>query len=112
VTVDRGACDEGLRAPVGTNYGGEMKYSIAQQRQAVEHLLALFMQADSTITGAARQAVLTLAWLERRAELIKALDRLERERPDLVDLFKEFPGAEIADVRAMYPMFNNGSGHD
>jgi hypothetical protein len=87
-----------------------MKYSLAQQRQAVEHLLALFMQADSTITGAARQAVLTLAWLERRAELMRALDRLERERPDLVDLFRAFPGAEIADVRAMYPMFNNGSG--
>jgi hypothetical protein len=41
---------------------------------------------------------------------LRALDRLERERPDLVDLFREFPGAEIADVRAMYPSFNNGSG--
>ena len=87
-----------------------MKYSLAQQRQAVEHLLALFMEADSTITGAARQAVLTLAWLERRAELMRALDRLERERPDLVDLFREFPGAEIADVRDMY--FNGSGAHD
>ena len=86
-----------------------MKYSITQQRQALEHLIALNTY-NETVTLAATQGVLTLAWLERRAELMKALDRLERQRPDLVDLFREFPGAEIADVRAMYPMFNNGSG--
>jgi len=88
-----------------------MKYSIAQQRQAVEHLIALHHNDEpTTVISAAKQLVLTAAWLESRAELLRALDRLERERPDLVDLFREFPGAEIADVRAMYPMFNNGSG--
>jgi hypothetical protein len=30
---------------------------------------------------------------------MKALDRLERERPELVDLFEAFPGSQIADVR-------------
>jgi hypothetical protein len=88
-----------------------MKYSIAQQRQAVEHLIALTHEDVSTsVVQAAQQGALTLAWLERRAELMRALDRLERERPDLVDLFREFPGAEIADVRSMFPAYSNGSG--
>jgi chloramphenicol 3-O-phosphotransferase len=90
-----------------------MKYSLAQQRQAVEHLLALHNAAgrlDSTVIAAARQAVLTIAWLERHQELMRALDRLQRERPDLADLFREFPGAQIADVRPMFPDFNNGAG--
>jgi hypothetical protein len=88
-----------------------LKYSIAQQRQAIEHLIAL--QKDDTpmsVASMAKQGALTLAWLERRQELMRALDRLERERPDLVDLFREFPGTEIADVRPMFPAFNNGSG--
>ena len=89
------------------------QYSIAFQRQVVEHQAALAEKGPNFGSGQAeslRQTALILAWLERRQELMKALDRLERERPDLVDLFREFPGAEIADVRAMYPMFNNGSG--
>jgi hypothetical protein len=40
-----------------------------------------------------------LAWLERRSELMKALDRLERDRPELVELLNAFPGSEIVDVR-------------
>ena len=80
-----------------------MKYSIAQSRQAVEHLIAMaesnkWLYPGSILDGA-KQAALTLSWLERRAELMKALDRLERERPDLVDLFEAFPGSQIADVR-------------
>jgi hypothetical protein len=81
------------------------------QRGAVEHMIAAAESAGiTTALEPARQAVLTLAWLERRRELMKALDRLERERPDLVDLFREFPGAQIADVRPMFPDFSNGSG--
>jgi hypothetical protein len=88
-----------------------MKYSIAQQRQAVEHLIALHRDdTPMTVVAAAKQLVLFAAWLERRAELLRALDRLERERPDLVDLFREFPGSQIADVRSMFPDFSNGSG--
>ena len=87
------------------------KYSIAQQRQAVEHLIALHGNEEpTTVISAAKQLVITAAWLERRAELMRALDRLERERPDLVDLFREFPGSQITDVRSMFPAFNNGSG--
>jgi hypothetical protein len=90
-----------------------MKYSIAQQRQAIEHLAYLNDSADcknESIVAAAQQGALTLAWLERHQELMRALDRLQRERPDLADLFREFPGAQIADVRPMFSDFNNGSG--
>lgn len=81
-----------------------INYSISYQRQAIEHLIALREKDDtrevSSICDAAKQACITLAWLERRKELVRALDRLERERPDLAELFEAFPGSEIADVRA------------
>jgi hypothetical protein len=86
-----------------------MKYSINQARQAIEHVTHAYAD-EGTIVEAAREGVRILAWLERRQELMKALDRLERERPDLVDLFREFPGAQITDVRPMFPAYNNGSG--
>jgi hypothetical protein len=79
-----------------------MKFSLAQQRQAIEHLLVLQKRNNAwtdTIQEAAKQGALTLAWLERRSELMKALDRLERERPELVELLNAFPGSEIVDVR-------------
>ena len=81
-----------------------MKYSIAQARQAIEHLIAR-NEDGSTIIDAARQGALILAWLERREELLKAVDRLDRSRPDLVDLFKAFPGTDIVN-------FHNGSGRE
>jgi len=89
-----------------------LKYSIARQRQAIEHLIARAGKEQIDLHEPARQGALVLAWLERRQELMKALDRLERERPDLVDLLQKFPGAQIADVRPIYPAFNNGSGAD
>jgi hypothetical protein len=83
------------------------------QRMCVEHLLAFAesqaSEMSATVREGCRQAVLSLAWIERRAELIKALDRLERERPDLADVFRAWPDAQIVDVRDMY---FNGSGVD
>lgn len=92
-----------------------MSYSLSYQRQTVEHIAALYDKGDLQQRDRAvslRQTAVVLAWLERRQELMRAIDRLERERPDLVDLFREFPGAQIADVRPMFPSFNNGSGAD
>lgn len=80
------------------------------QRQCIEHLIARAQtQASEDVLEGARQAVRALAWVERRQELMKALDRLERERPDLVELFRVWPEARIVDVRDTY---NNGSGID
>jgi hypothetical protein len=85
-----------------------MTYSIAQARQAIEHLIAGYHdQGGNSILDAAKQGCTILAWLERRQELVKAVERLYRERPDLVELFRTWPEAQIVDVR---DMFLNGSG--
>jgi len=87
--------------------------SITLARKSIEHLIALHeIHSDGSMQSVcanAKHGVLILAWLERRQELMKALDRLERERPDLIDLLNAFPGAQIADVRDTY---HNGSGID
>jgi hypothetical protein len=75
-------------------------YSIAQARQAVEHLIALAGNgAASTVIDAAKYAATVLAWLERRSELVKAIEDLDRRAPELAKLLLDFPGAKIADVR-------------
>lgn len=77
--------------------------SIPLARQSIEHLIALHeIHSDGsmqTICANAKHGCVVLAWLERRQELMRALENLERQRPDLVDLFREFPGAQILDVR-------------
>lgn len=87
--------------------------SIALARKSIEHLIALYEANENgtnhSVCANAKHGAVILAWLERRQELMKALDRLERERPDLVDLLNAFPGAQIADVRDSY---HNGSGID
>ena len=79
------------------------KQSLAMQRQCVEHVVALAESQAGVVSASVRegcrQAALTLAWLERRQELMRALDRLERERPELVELLNAFRGSEIVDVR-------------
>jgi hypothetical protein len=75
--------------------------SLANQRSCVEHLIALHRRSvdDDTILDGAKQAALTLAWLERRAELVKAIDALDKAAPELARLLLDAPGTQIADVR-------------
>lgn len=75
-------------------------YSIAQARQAIEHLIALSGNGSaSTVIDAAKYGATVLAWLERRSELVRAIEDLDRRAPDLAKLLLDFPGAKIADVR-------------
>lgn len=74
------------------------RFTISQQRQAVEGLLA-FAKVGSETELAARQAALTLAWIERRSELVKEVERLDREAPELLSVLKEFPGAKIVGAK-------------
>ncbi len=81
------------------------KRSLAYQRMAVEDLIArVGDDPDCTVIEAAKQAALTIAWIERREELIKMIEKLRKDNPDLYDLFVEFttrfPGASLADIRA------------
>jgi hypothetical protein len=86
--------------------------SLSIARQSIEHLIALHeIYSDGsmrTICANAKHGCVVLAWLERREELMRALDNLERQRPDLVDLLTAFPGSQIVDVRDTY---SNGGDH-
>lgn len=76
--------------------------SLAAQRQAIEHCLALLRGSGSTepeIIDAAYAGVETLRWLEGRADLVRSIARLDREQPALAALLATFPDARIADVR-------------
>ena len=79
------------------------KRSLAVQRQSIETLIEYCRDVDTLAVEAAKQACLTIGWLERRSELIRMLDKLERERPDLAaalnTIARVFPGIEISDVR-------------
>lgn len=78
--------------------------SLAFMRQAVEHLIALHSDADDTIIDGAKQAALTIGWIERREDLIKMIEKLRVDNPGLYDTFvylsRTFPGMSIADIRA------------
>lgn len=72
--------------------------SISMQRQAVEHCLALLesaMDGHDAVIATARDACRTLAWFERRSELVRALVDLEKRAPGLAELAQEFPGTRI-----------------
>lgn len=77
--------------------------TLTEQREAVEALIFLATQDNAqphgTMVAAARQAVLTLAWLERKENLVRELVRLEREAPDVARALVEWPGLQIAGVR-------------
>lgn len=79
------------------------KRSLSFQRQSLEHLIALCPDAGDTILEGAKQAALTIGWIERHDEILRILDKLRRERPELfrtmVDLAATFPGAAISDIR-------------
>lgn len=84
-----------------------MKSSIAQQRQAIEHCLALLADNEPQFAHfieQARDGCRTLAWLEKRQHLVKAIAELDKQAPQLAALFEAFPGLKIADVRKTEPM--------
>lgn len=75
--------------------------SLAYQRQCVEHLIALCTAKrgmSGPVIEGAKQAALTIGWVEKRAELIKEVERLNKEAPELAEILKEFPGSKIARV--------------
>ena len=80
------------------------KRSLSYQRQCVEHLIALHSEEDDSIIDGAKQAALTVGWIERREELIKMLEQLRKDNPELYNMFvyltRAFPGASIADIRS------------
>lgn len=84
---------------------GPRKPTLAEQREAVENLINIAI-ADGVVGEDlvyAKQACLTLAWIERSSELIKMISELRRESPELFDVLSNissaFPGVKIAAIR-------------
>lgn len=84
------------------------KRSLSFQRMCIEHLIALHSDQDDTIIDGAKQAALTVGWIERREELIKMLEKLRTDNAELYNTFvflsRAFPGATIADIRSTEAM--------
>lgn len=81
--------------------------SLAFMRQCIEHLIALHSDEDDTILDGAKQAALTIGWIERREDLIKMIEALRTDDPHLYDMFVHitgaFPGAKLSAVRDIEP---------
>lgn len=75
------------------------KRSLSAQRQAVEHIIALCPDAGETIIEAAKQACLSIAWIERRADLVREMARLDKAEPALAVLLSQIPDLKISDIR-------------
>lgn len=76
---------------------------LAKQRQALEHCLEMLETYDRIapdVLEPARQGCLTLAWLEKRQHLVKAIAALDEQAPQLAALCDTFPGIKLAEVRA------------
>jgi hypothetical protein len=82
------------------------KPSLSMQRQSIEHLLSeLETQARRTgddrwqrMIETAQHGCRTLAWFERRQELIKKIWALEEAEPLLAEIVRCFPDATLRDV--------------
>lgn len=75
--------------------------SLSMARQSVEHLIAqVGKDASPTVIEAAKHAATVIGWLERHQELMRAVDELHRRAPYLAQMFREFPGAKIENVRS------------
>lgn len=72
--------------------------SLAMQRQAIEDCLAFLEQsapARRHLVDVAREGCRTLAWLDKRQHLVRALHELDKQAPGLADLLEAFPGTRI-----------------
>ncbi len=76
--------------------------SLSAQAASCRHLLSHAQSAE--IRSCVEQAIKTLEWIERREELIKMLEQLRKDNPELYNMFvyltRAFPGASISDIRA------------
>ena len=75
---------------------------LSAQAASLRHLL---QSAESDeIRACVEQAIKTLEWIARREELIKMLEQLRKDNPELYNMFvyltRAFPGASIADIRS------------
>ena len=78
------------------------KPTLSEQRTAVEELLYHAkgrIESGGATEAAVRAAILTLAWIERRAELGREVDRLDKAAPEILAVLKEFPEARLTGAK-------------
>lgn len=82
--------------------------TLSEQREAIEECLSYLgtvldeRESYSHINEAlilAKAGCTSIAWIERRQELVRALYKLEQDAPEMAKLFEAFPGSEFAEVR-------------
>jgi hypothetical protein len=82
------------------------KPSLSMQRQSIEHLLGVLeSQGKRTksdrwqqMIETARHGCRTLAWIERREDLIRKINALHDAEPALAAVLASFPDATLRDV--------------
>jgi hypothetical protein len=83
------------------------KPSLALQRQAIENLLHILEQQGKTTKGnpqwlqmieTARHGCRTLAWIERREDLIRKIHALHEAEPTLAAVLASFPDATLREL--------------
>ena len=71
--------------------------TLTAQRQALRHCVEIARRATGPeVIATAEAGLATLSWLERRADLVRALAELDRTAPGLAALLEAFPGARLA----------------
>lgn len=77
-----------------------MMSTLTEQREALEECIAFAHGlVPKEKLALAQKGCLSMAWLERRQELVRALYKLQQDAPEMAKLFEEFPGSEIKEVR-------------
>jgi hypothetical protein len=85
--------------------------SLSMQRQSIEHLLSVLeSQGKRTksdrwqqMIETARYGCRTLAWIERREDLIRKLVALEEAEPTLAEILRVFPHATLREFTECQP---------
>ena len=74
--------------------------SLTFQAGCVRHLVASCEKTcDPNILEGADQAIVTLKWLEKRADLLKELIRIDKSEPALAHIMRNFPDARITEIK-------------
>lgn len=72
------------------------RHSLAMQLGSLRHVIALH---EKELPGATLEALndllATVSWMVRRETLLRDMDRLEKQRPDIYAVLTAFPGCDI-----------------
>lgn len=72
------------------------RHSLAVQCGSLRHIIAMCEKDLSPTTlEAANDLLATVSWMVKRETLLRDLDRLEKQRPDVYAVMVAFPGCDV-----------------